>query len=91
MPARPSAQPAAVPLASNRIIAALARGTVVIEAAQRSGTLATARHASDLDRPLMALPGPVTSAMSAGCHALIRDQRAACVTSAADIIAHMPL
>ena len=78
-------------LARNRIIAALARGTVVIEAAERSGTLATARHASDLDRPLMAVPGPVTSAMSAGCHALIRDQRAACVTSAADIIAHMPL
>jgi hypothetical protein len=41
--------------------------------------------------PLMAVPGPVTSAMSAGCHALIRDRRAACVTSAADIIAHMPL
>ena len=78
-------------LARNRIIAALARGTVIIEAAERSGTLATARHASDLARPLMAVPGPVTSAMSAGCNALIRDQRAACVTSAADIIAHMPL
>ena len=71
--------------------AALARGSVLIEAAERSGTLATARHASDLDRPLMAVPGPVTSAMSAGCHALIRGRRAACVTSAGDIIAHMPL
>ena len=78
-------------LARNRIIAALARGTVIIEAAERSGTLATARHASDLARPLMAVPGPVTSATSAGCNALIRDQRAACVTSAADIVAHMPL
>jgi DNA processing protein len=76
-------------LARNRINAALARGTVIIEAAERSGTLATARHASDLDRPLMAIPGPVTSAMSAGCNTLIRHQRAACVTSAADIIAHM--
>ncbi len=74
-------------LARNRIIAALARGTVVIEAAERSGTLATARHASDLARLLVAVPGPVTSAMSAGCNALIRDQRAACVTSAAKIIA----
>jgi DNA processing protein len=77
-------------LARNRIVAALARGTVVVEAAERSGTLATARHASNLARPLMAVPGPVTSAIPVGCNALIRDQRAACVTSAADIIAHMP-
>jgi DNA processing protein len=77
-------------LARNRIIAALARGAVVVEAAERSGTLATARHASNLARPLMAVPGAVTSAIPAGCNALIRDQRAACVTSAADIIAHMP-
>jgi DNA processing protein len=78
-------------LARNRIIAALARGTVIIEAAERSGTLATARHASNLNRPLMAVPGPVTSTMSAGCHALICGRRAACVTSAGDIIAHTPL
>jgi DNA processing protein len=78
-------------LARNRIIAALARGTVVIEAAERGGTLATARHTSDLTRPLMAVPGPITSATSAGCNALIREKRAACVASAADIIAHMPL
>src|SRR6266536_3170508 len=74
-------------LARNRIIAALARGTVVIEAAERSGTLATALHASDLSRPLMAVPGPITSMTSAGCNALIRDHLAACVTSADDIIA----
>jgi len=75
-------------LARNRLIAALAcGGTIVVEAAARSGTLATARHASDLDRPLMAVPGLVTSTMSAGCHTLIREQRATLVTSAADIIA----
>lgn len=74
-------------LARNRIIAALARGTVIVEAAERSGALATARHASDLTRPLMAIPGPGTSMTSAGCDALIRDQRAACVTTAAEIIA----
>jgi len=78
-------------LARNRIIAALAHGTVVIEAAERSGTLATARHASDLNRPLMAVPGPVTSSMSAGCNALIRDHRAACVAKADDIMARIPL
>jgi DNA processing protein len=78
-------------LARNRIIAALARGTVIIEAAERSGTVATARHASDLARPLMAVPGPVTSATSAGCNVLIREKRAVCVGCAADIIAHMPL
>jgi len=66
------------------------RGTVVVEAAERSGTLATARHASNLARPLMAVPGPLICAILAGCNALIRGRRAACVTSAADIIAHMP-
>ena len=76
-------------LVRNRVIAALAGGTVVVEAAPRGGTLATARYASDLGRPLMAVPGPVTSAMSAGCHALLREQRAACVTSAADVTARL--
>jgi len=59
-------------LLRNRIIAALASGTVVIEAAVRGGTIAAARHAGDLGRPLMPVPGPVASAASAGCHALIR-------------------
>jgi DNA processing protein len=76
-------------LLRNRVIAALARGTVVVEAAPRGGTLATARHASDLGRPLMAVPGPVTSAMSAGCHALLAEQRAMCVTSAAEVTARL--
>jgi DNA processing protein len=76
-------------LARNRVIASVATGTVVVEAAERSGTMATARRASDLGRPLMAVPGPVTSATSAGCHALIREQRAVLVTSAADVLMHI--
>lgn len=77
-------------LLRNRIIAALTRGMVIVEAAGRSGTMAAACHATDLGRPLMAVPGPVTSAMSAGCHELIHDRRATCVTSAADILTCLP-
>jgi DNA processing protein len=73
-------------LTRNRIIAALGRGTVVVEAAEHSGTMSTARYAEELRRPLMAVPGPVTSAMSVGCHALTQAGRAACVTSAADVL-----
>lgn len=72
-------------LVRNRLIAALSRGTVVVEAAMRSGALNTARHAAELNRPIMAVPGPVTSAQSAGCHELIRESGAVCVTGAADI------
>ena len=67
IPAKPSF------LVRNRVIAALSRGTVVVEAALRSGALNTARHAHDLGRPLMAVPGPVTSAQPAGCHDMIRN------------------
>jgi len=80
MPTKPSF------LVRNRVIAALSRGTVVVEAARRSGALNTARHARDLGRPLMAVPGPVTSAQSAGCHDVIRDWGAVCVTSALDVM-----
>ena len=59
-------------LARNRIIAAMTRGTVLVEAAHRSGSLSTARSALELCRQVMAVPGPVTSAMSAGVHELIR-------------------
>ena len=59
-------------LSRNRIIAALARGTVVVEAAHRSGSLSTARVALELGRPVMAVPGPVTSQASAGTHELLR-------------------
>jgi DNA processing protein len=77
-------------LVRNRLIAALTRGTVVVEAAARSGALATAHRARDLGRTVMAVPGPVTSAMSAGCHQLLRetgpDSAAVLVASAADVV-----
>ncbi len=73
-------------LIRNRLIAALSRGTVVVEAALRSGALNTAKHARELCRPLMAVPGPVTSETSAGCHQLIREYAAVCVTGAADVL-----
>jgi DNA processing protein len=76
-------------LVRNRIIAALSRGTVVVEAALRSGALNTARHARELCRPVMAVPGPVTSEQSAGCHELIRDYGAMCVTCASDVLDHI--
>ena len=76
-------------LVRNRVIAALATGTLVVEAAQRSGALDAARHARDLHRRLMAVPGPVTSDLSAGCHQVIREWRGALVTSAADVIGHL--
>jgi DNA processing protein len=74
-------------LARNRLIAALGAGTVVVEAGLRSGSLNTARHARELGRPVMAVPGPVTSVQSAGCHQLIRDHSTVCVTGAEEIIA----
>ena len=73
-------------LIRNRVIGALSRGTVVVEAGLRSGALNTARHARDLGRPLMAVPGPVTSDVSAGCHKIIREWGAVCVTGAADVV-----
>jgi DNA processing protein len=72
-------------LARNRLIAALTRGTVVVEAARRSGALSTATWATRLYRPLAAVPGPVTSAMSAGCHKIIRDGAAVLVNDAAEV------
>lgn len=73
-------------LQRNRLIAAVSRATVVVEAAWRSGALATARHAAGLLRPVGAVPGPVTSAGSAGCHRLLREGVAVCVTDAAEVI-----
>jgi DNA processing protein len=61
-------------LVRNRLIAALSAGTVVVEAAARSGARSTARHAGELFRHVMVVPGPVTSSLSAGCHQLLRDR-----------------
>lgn len=69
----------------NRLIAALTQVTVVVEAAWRSGASVTAREAAELSRPVAAVPGPVTSAASAGCHRLLREG-AVCVTDAAEVV-----
>ncbi len=71
--------------ARNRIIAALAAVTVVVEATERSGSLITADFAHDLGATVAAVPGPVSSPLSAGTHALIRDG-AALVTDAGDVL-----
>lgn len=73
-------------LTRNRVIAALAAGTVVVEAAVRSGALSTANRARDLGRYVMAVPGPVTSAMSAGTNGLLKQPDVACVTGVADVV-----
>jgi DNA processing protein len=74
-------------LTRNRLIAALGTGTLVVEAAMRSGATNTARHCTNLGRPLMAIPGPVTSPASAGCHELIAAEQepARLVTSAEQV------
>ncbi|MFI9175251.1 DNA-processing protein DprA [Streptomyces lincolnensis] len=69
----------------NRVIAALTRGTVVVEAAHRSGSLVTARAAQRLGRHTIGVPGPATSGLSAGVHELLR-QDAVLVTDAADVV-----
>ena len=73
-------------LERNRLIACLSAATVVVEAGRRSGTLNTAGHASVLGRPVGAVPGPVTSPSSAGCHALLRSGLATCVTGVEDVL-----
>jgi DNA processing protein len=72
-------------VARSRVTAALSAGTLVIEAGERSGALAVARHARELGRPVMAVPGPVTSDQAAGCHQLVKSGHAAMVTSASDV------
>ena len=74
-------------LVRNRLLAAMSGVTVVIEAGRRSGSLSTASAAAHLGRTVMAVPGPVTSAMSVGCHLLLRERFAQLATGAADVIA----
>jgi len=73
-------------LSRNRVIAALGLGTVVIEAAARSGSLNTASWAARIHRPVMGVPGPVTSATSQGVHSLIRSGAATLVTGPDDVL-----
>ncbi len=72
-------------LARNRIIAALGSGTVLVEAGLRSGARKTVSATVALKRPVGAVPGPVTSMVSAGCHEEIRNERAVLVTDAAEV------
>ena len=72
-------------LARNRLIAAMGQATVVVEAGYRSGSINTAGHASSLGRALGAVPGPVTSTTSAGCHRLLREYDEECVTRSDDV------
>jgi DNA processing protein len=76
-------------LTRNRLIAALGTGTVVVEAAARSGARNTAAHCLGLGRPLMAVPGPITSPASAGCHLLLAAEQnpARLITGVDDVLA----
>ncbi len=73
-------------LVRNRVIAALSRGTVIVEAEARSGALNTAGWAAKLGRVVMAGPGPVTSRTSVGCHRLLREEGTTLVTRTEEII-----
>jgi DNA protecting protein DprA len=73
-------------LIRNRLIAAISRATVVVEAAFRSGSLRTARDAAEIFRPVMAVPGPITAPTSDGCHRLIAERTAELVSSIGDLM-----
>jgi len=73
-------------LIRNRLVAALAQATVIVEATTHSGTTSTAEWAVACSRAVLAVPGPVTSALSAGTHSWIRDFDAGLVTNADDVL-----
>ncbi len=73
-------------LVRNRLIAASGRATVVVEAGARSGATNTANSADALGKPVLAVPGPVTSQNSVGCHELVRSGRAVLATRVEDVL-----
>jgi DNA processing protein len=73
-------------LVRNRLIAALSKLTVVVEAAYVSGSIRTARDAAEILRPVFAVPGPITSPLSDGCHRLISERVADIATSVDEIL-----
>ncbi|WP_194817988.1 DNA-processing protein DprA [Nocardia sp. XZ_19_385] len=73
-------------LARHRLIAALSRAVVVVEAGLRASSRATTERAARIGRPVFAVPGPITSATSRGCHELIAARQAQCVTSTEQLI-----
>lgn len=76
-------------LQRNRLIAALGSATVVTEAGWRSGSINTVGHAQTLNRPVFAIPGPITNPASAGCNRLIREQQANLLLEVADLPAEL--
>lgn len=73
-------------LARNRMIAAVTSAVVVVEAGARSGSINTANHASSLGRPIGAVPGPITSPSSAGCHDLLKSKLAEPIVDVDDVV-----
>lgn len=76
-------------LQRNRIIAGMSDATVIVESASHGGGLYTTRLAADYNREVFAVPGPVNAEYSQGCNNLIRDNKAALITSAADLMKSM--
>lgn len=70
----------------NRIVAGLSEATVIVESAEKGGSMSTARFANDYNREVFAVPGRVTDKYSQGCNELIKGQRAQLITSAQDVI-----
>ncbi|MFD2674747.1 DNA-processing protein DprA [Gulosibacter bifidus] len=74
-------------LQRNRLIAALTQATVLVEAGARSGAMNTANHALTLGRAVGAVPGPITSSTSVGCHRLLREHQAELISGPSDLLA----